>query len=196
MSCPAPAAPAIPAGREVKLSRAWSLRQRLLSARSCCWRRLWAAAHSAQKPAAARALQCDGETVKTKLLQEHFWCERGRRKRETEWGGVDVDLPGFYTLQQRQPIWVVERFSFIAAPRPLLAENVQTCVLKSDSSAGHWADQPYENVQISMCKSWGGGGAERGMCHLCSPGILEGFLLHTCSRTDYLRGTAHLYLSG
>lgn len=110
---------------------------------------------------------------------------------------MDVDLPGFYTLQQRQPIWVVERFSFIAAPRPLLAENVQTCVLKSDSSAGHWADQPYENVQISMCKSWGRvGGVERGMCHLCSPGILEGFLLHTCSRTDYLCGTAHLYLSG
>lgn len=46
-------------------------------------------------------------------------------------------LPGFHVLQQRQPIWVVERFSFIAVPQTLLAENVQTYVLKLDSSVDH-----------------------------------------------------------
>lgn len=100
---------------------------------------------------------------------------RGRRSKEM--GG----LPGFHVLQQRQPIWVVERFSFIAVPQTLLAENVQTYVLKLDSSVDHWADQ---------YKSLGGRG-----CHLWSPGISEGFLLHVCSRTGHLCGTAHFYLS-
>lgn len=99
--------------------------------------------------------------------------EEGARR----WGG----LPGFHVLQQRQPIWAVERFFFIAVPQTLLAENVQTYVLKLDSSVDQWEDQ---------CKSLGGRG-----CHLCSPWILEGFLLHVCSRTGHLCGTVRFYLS-
>lgn len=43
---------------------------------------LWAANHSALKSVAVFALRCNEETVKIKLLQEHFWCERGRRSKE------------------------------------------------------------------------------------------------------------------
>lgn len=45
-------------------------------------------------------------------------------------------------------------------------------------------------------RAWGGHRGRCSVCHLCSPVILEGCLLHTRSRTDYLCGTAHLYLSG
>lgn len=76
-----------------------------------------------------------------------------------------MGLPGFYTPQRRRSVRVGETFPFTAVSRPPLAENVQTRVLNSDSSADHGADQPYENVWISVYKILGDGGG------VCAPDL-------------------------